>query len=158
MIFWAQFCRKTISFRPALSQKFPQMARTGSFAALLCENSGRRAKFPGKLPRSILKAAIPVERAQVLMASYRSVPCVSPIIVEQQAVGQAQGLPDLTHVALQAGPGFVLTQGLGQGVSLSIKRVKHKDLRATRQIPGGPVHGVQDHIILRLGAWIMHGW
>ena len=79
MIFWAQFCRKTISFRPALSRKFPQMARTGSFSALLCENSGRRAKFPGKLPRSILKAAIPVERAQVLMASYRSVPCVSPI-------------------------------------------------------------------------------
>src|SRR5215510_14543797 len=78
MIFWAQFCRKTISFRPALSQKFPQMARTGSFAALLCENSGRRAKFPGKLPRSILKAAIPVERAQVIMASYRNAPCVSP--------------------------------------------------------------------------------
>src|SRR5262245_66645001 len=57
------------------------MARTGSFSALLCENSGRRAKFPGKLPRSILKAAIPVERAQVLMASYRSVPCVSPTTI-----------------------------------------------------------------------------
>src|SRR5262249_44425122 len=54
------------------------MVRTGSFSALLCENSSRRAEFPGKLPRSILKAAIPVESSQVLMASYRSVPCVSP--------------------------------------------------------------------------------
>ena len=70
------------------------MARTGSFSALLREKSGRRAEFSGKLPRSILKAAIPVERSQVLMVSYRSVPCVSPS-TEMEALGSGEGAPRL---------------------------------------------------------------
>src|SRR5215831_7505898 len=78
MSFCRQFCLDQGVLVGSRAAQFPYMARTGSFSALLCENSGRRAQFPGKLPRSLLKAAIPVERAQVLMASYRSVPCVSP--------------------------------------------------------------------------------
>lgn len=71
-------------------------------------------------------------------------PAKGRVIIELQAVRQAQSLPGGEDVAEERGHSFIGTEGLLQGVGFRIDRVKGKDLGPTGQVPCCPVEGVQD--------------